>query len=60
MERTSLFARSLGETSDVVSKEMFAFTTRGQEDVCLRPENTAGGETFDSPSTPFSLFLPWY
>lgn len=41
LERTALFARSLGDDSDVVSKEMFAFETRGQEAVALRPENTA-------------------
>jgi len=32
----------LGETSDVVSKEMYSFTDRGGESITLRPENTAG------------------
>ena len=41
-EDTAVFARSLGETSDVVSKEMYSFTDRGGESVTLRPENTAG------------------
>lgn len=41
-EATEVFKRSMGETSDVVSKEMFAFETRGGESVCLRPEFTAG------------------
>jgi len=41
-EATDVFARSLGETSDVVSKEMFSFETKGGEAVTLRPEFTAG------------------
>jgi histidyl-tRNA synthetase len=42
LEDTRVFARSLGETSDVVSKEMYTFLDRGGESVTLRPENTAG------------------
>lgn len=41
-EDTHVFARSLGETSDVVSKEMYTFEDRGGESVTLRPEGTAG------------------
>ena len=41
-EATEVFSRSMGETSDVVSKEMFTFDTRGGESVTLRPEFTAG------------------
>jgi histidyl-tRNA synthetase len=41
-EATEVFARSMGETSDVVSKEMFTFQTRGEDDITLRPEFTAG------------------
>ncbi|HET9019099.1 MAG TPA: histidine--tRNA ligase, partial [Acetobacteraceae bacterium] len=41
-ETTSVFARSLGDTSDVVTKEMYTFTDRGGDSVTLRPENTAG------------------
>ena len=41
-EMTEVFARSMGETSDVVSKEMFTFQTKGEESVTLRPEFTAG------------------
>ncbi len=41
-ETTEVFARSMGETSDVVSKEMFTFQTKGEESVTLRPEFTAG------------------
>ncbi len=41
-EDTRVFSRSLGDTSDVVSKEMYTFTDRGGDSVTLRPENTAG------------------
>jgi len=41
-EFTEVFARTLGETSDVVSKEMYSFTDRGGESITLRPEGTAG------------------
>ncbi|MFT8244491.1 histidine--tRNA ligase [Roseomonas sp. BN140053] len=41
-EDTRVFARSLGETSDVVSKEMYTFADRGGDSITLRPENTAG------------------
>ncbi len=41
-EDTRVFARSLGDTSDVVTKEMYSFTDRGGDSVTLRPENTAG------------------
>jgi len=41
-ERTEVFARSLGETSDVVSKEMYTFFDKGDRSITLRPEFTAG------------------
>ena len=41
-EFTDVFARSMGETSDVVSKEMYSFTDKGGEGLTLRPEYTAG------------------
>ncbi|MCJ1961335.1 histidine--tRNA ligase [Novosphingobium mangrovi (ex Hu et al. 2023)] len=41
-EKTPVFARSLGETTDVVSKEMYSFDDRGGESLTLRPEFTAG------------------
>jgi histidyl-tRNA synthetase len=41
-EDTRVFSRSLGDTSDVVTKEMYSFVDRGGESVTLRPENTAG------------------
>jgi histidyl-tRNA synthetase len=41
-ESTAVFARSLGETTDVVSKEMYSFEDRGGDSLTLRPEFTAG------------------
>ena len=41
-EFTDVFARTMGETSDVVSKEMYTFKDRGDESLTLRPEFTAG------------------
>ena len=41
-EKTQVFLRSLGETTDVVSKEMYSFDDRGGESLTLRPEFTAG------------------
>jgi histidyl-tRNA synthetase len=41
-EDTALFVRGVGESSDVVSKEMYSFETRGGDQVTLRPEFTAG------------------
>ncbi len=42
LEETALFKRSVGESSDIVGKEMYQFTDKGDNDVCLRPEGTAG------------------
>ncbi|MDQ1706155.1 MAG: histidyl-tRNA synthetase [Frankiaceae bacterium] len=41
-EDTALFERGVGESTDVVSKEMYSFVTRGDDRVTLRPEGTAG------------------
>ncbi len=41
-EFTEVFARTLGETSDVVTKEMYTFTDKGGDSLTLRPEGTAG------------------
>ncbi len=41
-EDTALFARGVGESTDVVSKEMYTFEDRGDRSVTLRPEGTAG------------------
>ncbi len=42
LEESALFLRSVGESSDIVGKEMYRFTDKGDNDVCLRPEGTAG------------------
>jgi histidyl-tRNA synthetase len=41
-EFTEVFARPIGETTDIVAKEMYSLKDRGGEDLSLRPENTAG------------------
>ena len=41
-EKTEVFSRAIGETTDVVSKEMYSFDDRGGESLTLRPEFTAG------------------
>ncbi|UCD12446.1 MAG: histidine--tRNA ligase [Nitrospinaceae bacterium] len=40
-EKTALFSRSIGETTDIVEKEMYTFADRGGEQITLRPEGTA-------------------
>ena len=42
LEETKLFKRSVGESSDIVGKEMYQFDDKGGNDVCMRPEGTAG------------------
>jgi histidyl-tRNA synthetase len=42
LEDTAVFARTIGETTDVVSKEMYSFTDRSGDPVTMRPEFTAG------------------
>jgi len=42
LEPTELFVRSVGEETDIVSKEMYAFEDQGGDFICLRPEGTAG------------------
>ena len=42
IEPTDVFARSIGETTDIVSKEMYTFEDRGGDSITLRPEFTAG------------------
>ena len=41
-EHTEVFARSVGDTTDVVQKEMYTFTDRGDRQLSLKPEGTAG------------------
>ncbi len=42
LESTELFVRSIGEATDIVSKEMYCFVDQGGDQICLRPEGTAG------------------
>ena len=42
VEKTELFARSIGEVTDIVEKEMYTFSDRNGESLTLRPEGTAG------------------
>lgn len=42
LELNKLFKRSVGESSDIVGKEMYEFIDKGGNEVCLRPEGTAG------------------
>ena len=42
LEETELFRRSVGDETDVVSKEMYDFKDKGERNVTLRPEGTAG------------------
>ena len=41
-EHTELFTRSVGDTTDVVQKEMYTFLDKGERSITLRPEGTAG------------------
>ncbi len=42
LEQTALFARSIGDATDIVEKEMYSLTTAGGDELTLRPEATAG------------------
>jgi len=42
LEKLKVFTRSIGDTTDVVQKEMYAFKDRGNREIALRPEGTAG------------------
>ena len=42
LEETALFQRSVGESSDIIGKEMYSFIDKGGHDISLRPEGTAG------------------
>ncbi len=60
-EFADVFKRTLGETSDVVTKEMYTFTDRGGEEITLRPEYTAGiARAFISGGLAQSLPLKFY
>jgi histidyl-tRNA synthetase len=60
-EYSNVFKRTLGDTSDIVTKEMYTFTDKGGDEITLRPENTAGvARSFISEglaqSTPLKFF----
>lgn len=60
-EFSEVFHRTLGETSDVVSKETYSFTDRGGESITLRPEGTAGvARAFVSEGMAQNLPLKFY
>ncbi len=65
MENTGLFVRSIGETTDIVEKEMFSFTTRGGDKLTLRPEGTASAARayitngMSKWSQPVKLYYIW-
>ena len=42
VEMAQVYTHSLGDTSEIIQKQMYAFETRGGKQVCLRPEGTAG------------------
>jgi histidyl-tRNA synthetase len=62
VEKTELFVRSVGEDSDVVSKEMYTFKDRGDESITLRPEGTAPimRAYLSSPEWKGKLLKTWY
>ena len=41
LEKTELFARSIGDATDIVEKEMYSFVDKGENQVTMRPEGTA-------------------
>lgn len=62
-EHTELFERGVGDTTDIVQKEMYTFTDKGNRSITLRPEGTASvvrafvqHKLFGSPSQPTKLF----
>lgn len=62
-EHTELFLRSVGETTDIVNKEMYTFTDKGGRSLTLRPEGTAGivrafiENGLDNEALPLKLFM---
>ncbi|WAA11555.1 histidine--tRNA ligase [Fervidibacillus halotolerans] len=62
-EHTEVFARGVGDTTDIVQKEMYSFQDRGGRDLTLRPEGTASvvrsfveNKLFGAPNQPLKLF----
>ena len=61
-EHTELFKRSVGDTTDIVSKEMYTFTDRGDRSLTLRPEGTAPTVRawIEAGPTPDDEVTRWY
>jgi len=59
-EDTEVFRRSSGDSSDVVTKEMYEFTDRGGRDIALRPEGTASVVRAFVQHSPVPPFKAWY
>lgn len=62
-EHTEVFARGVGDTTDIVQKEMYTFTDRGDRSITLRPEGTAscvrayvGNKLYGQPNQPTKLY----
>lgn len=68
LEEAQLFARSVGEETDIVGKEMYVFSDQGKKELALRPENTAGvvrayveqGLPMRDPVQRWSYFAPMF
>jgi histidyl-tRNA synthetase len=68
MEETQVFTRSIGDTTDIVEKEMYTFTDRGGRGITLRPEGTApvvralvqNGVFVENPSGKFFYMGPMF
>ena len=60
LERSEVFTHSLGDTTDIVSKEMYHFEDRGGRDVALRPEGTASVMRFASKLGQDAINARWY
>jgi len=59
-EDAEVFRRSAGDSSDVVTKEMYEFTDRGGRDIALRPEGTASVVRAFVQHSPVTPFKAWY
>src|SRR5690625_4163928 len=62
-EHTEVFQRGVGDTTDIVQKEMYTFDDRGGRSITLRPEGTAGvvrafvqHKMFGSPNQPVKMY----
>ena len=51
LEKTELFCRSIGDTTDIVEKEMYTFADKGGTSMTMRPEGTAGSSVPSSSTS---------